>query len=435
MRPTDQDPGTAADADFRKLWAAQAISQVGSRITRGALPLAAVMTLGATPAQMGILGALETAPALLVGLAAGVYVDRFRRRPLLMLTDLGRALLLATIPLAAALGTLGLPQLYLIALLTGVLTVVFDIAYPSYMPTLVGRERMLEANSRLGISSSIAEMSGPALGGWLVQVLTAPFAILVDAVSFVISALFLVRIRTPEPKPEPRTEHVGVLPEALAGLRAIFREPRLRALVGAATTQSLFGGFFMALFSLFTIRELGLSPTVQGLVIATGGVGELFGALAAGRVARRYGMRRALIGTVLIGGLGTLAIPLAGWAGSVTAAALLLVAAQLIDDPALTIFHIHALSLRQTIAEPALLGRVNAGAHFCMMGALPAGALLGGLLGEAIGMQPTLFLGGLGITASAIWLLRWPDDRAIRPPSKSNRDFVSRYASKDGEFH
>jgi MFS family permease len=372
--------------------------------------LAAVLTLGATPAQMGILGALETAPALLVGLAAGVYVDRFRRRPLLVLADLGRALLLVTIPLAAALGLLGLPQLYVVALLTGVLTVFFDIACPSYVPTLVGRERMLEANSRLGISSSLAEMSGPALGGWLVQVLTAPFAILVDAVSFVISALFLTGIRAPEPPPEPRMERAGAMSDALAGLRAIRREPRLRALVGAAATQSLFGGFFMALFSLFTIRELGISPAVQGLVIATGGVGELFGALAAARVARRFGMRRTLLGAVVIGGLGTLAIPLAGWAGSVSAAALLLIAAQLIDDPALTVFHIHALSVRQTIADPQLLGRVNAGAHVCAMGALPIGALLGGALGQVLGMQATLTIGALGITASAFWLRRWPED-------------------------
>jgi len=408
MSVPDEPTDVNADRDFRNLWAAQATSQVGSGITRGALPLAAVLTLGATPTQMGALAALETAPALLVGLAAGVYVDRFRRRPLLVLTDLGRALLLGTIPLAAALGLLGLPQLYLVALLVGVLTVCFDIAYPSYVPTLVGRTRILEANSRLAVSSSVAEMTGPALGGWLVQVLTAPFAILVDACSYVISALFLFRIRTPEPPPQAQAERSGGLPESLAGLRAIRRDPRLRALVGAATTQSLFGGFFMALFSLFTIRELGLSPAAQGLVIACGGVGELFGALVATRVAQRFGIRRMLIGTVLIGGLGTLAIPLAGSSGSVAGATLLLIAAQLIDDPALTIFNIHALTLRQSIAEPSMLGRINAGTHVCVMGALPLGALLGGLLGQVVGLQTTLILGGLGITASALWLVRWP---------------------------
>jgi MFS family permease len=281
--------GLWASPDFVKLWSGQTISELGSRITREGLPLTAVLVLHATTVQMGLLTALGGASTLVFGLIAGVWVDRLRRRPILIAADLGRALLLASIPLAALAGVLQMGQLYTVAALAGVLTVFFDVAYQSYLPALVARDQILEGNSKLALSASIAEIAGPGLTGILVQAITAPIAILFDALSFLVSALSVGLIRKPEPPPAARApEHL--VAETLAGLRFIFGHPVLRPLGLRWATTFLSMGFLGPLYVLYAIQILHLKPAMLGVVIAMGGVGAMVGSVLAPRLVRRFGL-------------------------------------------------------------------------------------------------------------------------------------------------
>lgn len=387
--------------DFLRLWAGQTVSRLGSNITRNALPLAALLALGAGPVQMGLLAAIGAAPILLVGLFAGVWVDRVQRRPLMIAADLGRAVVIGTIPLAAALGILRLEHLYLVALLAGVLTVIFDVAYPSYLPGLVGSQAVLEANSKMELSSAIVEITGPGLAGALVQALTAPFAILFDALSFLVSAVSLGSIRFVESS-QPPTARRGLAREALEGLGMVAGHPLLRALAGASGTLGFFGNFIGTLYALYAVRTLGLSPVLLGITIGVGGAGELIGALLARRVVERYGLGRVLISSALVASLLALIIPLAR--GPQLAAAAILMVSQLVQDTAFAIYFINELSLRQSVVPARLLGRANATNHVLVAGIAPLGALLGGALGGWIGLRPTLVVAALGMAFSAAWL-------------------------------
>src|SRR5215213_1091787 len=245
--------------DFMRLWAGQTISQFGSTITREALPYTAILVLNASPLQMGLLGAAGAAPLLLLGLFAGVWVDRVRRRPLMIAADIGRALLLLSIPIAYLLGWMRIEQLYVVAALAGTLTVFFDVAYQSALPGLVRREHLLEGNSKLGLSESVAEIGGTPLGGILVQLVSGPITLLLDALSFVFSAWMLRRIRADEPPPRPAEHHEHIMRDLSTGLRAIWADPLLRAMAGSSAIRSFFGWFFGAIYGLYAIRVLGMS--------------------------------------------------------------------------------------------------------------------------------------------------------------------------------
>lgn len=392
--------------DFLKLWTGQTISELGSRITRDGLPLLAVITLGATPMQMGLLSAFGSVPVLLVGLAAGVWVDRMRRRPVLILADLGRALLLGLIPLAAALGFLHIKQLYVIAALVGVLTVFFDVAYQAYLPSLVGRSQILEGNSKLAVSSSFAELAGPGLAGALIQALTAPVAILFDALSFLVSVLSIAVIRTPEPLPTPATERTAAVNELVEGVRFVLADPRLRALAGEAATRSFFGSFFGVLYGLYAIRYLGLGPAILGLTIAMGGVSDLIGSSLTPWIGRRFRLNQILIGTLALGAFAGFLVPLAR--PPVLFGALMLMGAQLFGDGLRTIYEINSRSFRQAVAPDRLLGRTSASMQFVAAGIGPLGALLAGLLAESIGVRATLFVAAAGGGLSVLWLVFSP---------------------------
>src|SRR3989440_7231968 len=246
--------GLWKDSDFVKLWLGRAVSNFGSGITGIALPLTAVLVLGATPIQMGILGALDGVAVLVIGLLAGVWVDRLRRRPLLIAADLGRAFVLGTIPLAALLGVLGIGQLYVVAALAGMLTVLFNVAHSAFLPSLIPRESLVEANSKLAMSDSLAETGGPAVAGPLVQLISAPFALFFDALSFLFSACCLGLIYTPEP-PAALKQRKSIWSDLVEGLRMVLKNPLLRALAGSAATFSLFGNFIGALYALYVIRQ------------------------------------------------------------------------------------------------------------------------------------------------------------------------------------
>ena len=272
--------GLWKNSDFVKLWLGQTVSQFGSGITGIALPLTAVLVLAATPAQMGILGALDGIAVLVIGLLAGVWVDRVRRRPLLIATDLGRAFLLSTIPLAALLGVLRIGQLYVVAAMVGMLTVLFNVSHSAFLPSLIPQESLVEANSKLGISDSLAEIGGPATAGPLVQLFSAPFALLFDALSFLFSACCLGLIHTPEPAPTALKQRKSIWHDLVEGLRAVLKNPLLRALAVSAGIFSLFGNFIGALYALYVIRQLGAPAIFLGLLVATGGVSALYDASA-----------------------------------------------------------------------------------------------------------------------------------------------------------
>jgi MFS family permease len=397
--------------DFVKLWIGQTISEIGSRITIVALPLIAVLVLKATPFQMGLLAGIGGFASLLFGPAAGLCVDRLPRRPILIATDLGRAIVLGSIPLAAIFGMLRMQQIYLVVAAAGILTVLFDVAYQSYLPSLVERQQVLEGNSKLALSSSIAEVAGPGLSGILVQMFTAPMAILLDALSFFASAVTVWLVRKCEPQVIAiRAAHVWE--ELSAGMRAIAQSPTRWAIAGHAATAGFFGGFFASLFVLYVIDELHLSAALLGMVIAVGGAGNILGASLAPRVMRRFGPGFTLIGSLLVMGAASLMIPLAH--GAVVTATLFLVIAQ-VGDVCWPVFHVCELSLRQAITPSEVLGRVNAAMQMLSRGLLPIGSLGAGVLAELIGIRATLAVGAAGLLLSSLWL--------VLSPVRAMRDF------------
>ena len=398
--------GLWKSSDFVKLWLGQTVSFLGSGITGIALPLTAVLLLMATPFQMGILGALDGIAVLVIGLLVGVLVDRVRRKPLMIAADLSRALILGIIPLAAFLGILGIWQLYIVAALTGMLTIIFSVASPAYLPTLIPHESLIEANSKLGMSDAIAEIGGPAVAGPLVQLLSAPFAIVLDSFSFLFSACCLALIRKPEPHPASLEKRTSVWSDLIEGLHLVLKNPLLLPLAVSAGIFSLFGNFIGALYALYVIRQIGATPIILGLLIATGGLSALLGAFIAERVIRRVGLGKTVgIGLFMYGFTGLL-IPLAG--GSVTFALLLLFLSQLLGDVSVSIYFIAEVSLRQTIVPSDLLGRTNASMQFLSQGVAPLGALLAGILGGIIGLRLTILIGVLGVMLAGAWLLLSP---------------------------
>jgi MFS family permease len=411
-RPRARPGGLWRDAGFRNLWGAHAVSLLGSQVTALALPLTAALALDATPAQMGLLGAAGAAPALLLGLLAGVWVDRRRRRPIMIAADLGRAALLLLIPAAALLGALRIELLYAVALLSGTLTLLFEVAYRAFVPALLSRERLVDANSKLELGRSAAEVGGPGLAGGLIGLAGAPLAIAADAVSFLISALLLARLRAPEPDPAPR-EHASIRPEIGEGLRTVAGSSPLRALAGAAGVTVLFSSLMEAVFVLYLTGELGLTPVLVGLIFASGNVGFLAGALLGERVARRVGVGPAITGGLLLSGLGDLLVPLAG--GPLAAVVALLLAAQFLFGCGLTIYNINQISLRQALTPDHLQGRVSATFSLLLWSGAPIGALVGGAFGEMIGLRGALLLAAAGELGAALWLWRSPL-RALREP-------------------
>lgn len=390
---------------FLKLWAGQTISEFGSGVTYNALPLAAVLTLGASTTQLGLLMAAASAPAVFAGLFAGVWVDRLQRRPLLIAADLARAALIASIPVAALLGRLHAAQLYVVAALAGVLTILFDVAYQAFVPDLVSRAHIQEANGRLATSGALAEVVTPGLTGVLVQVLTAPLALALDAISYLCSAVSLALIRVDESAPAPRAARARLGPELLVGLRFVAGEPLLRAFAGFAATRSFFGNFIGALYALYALRELGLNPVLLGVTIGVGGASNLLGTFLVGPVTRRFGLGRAMLGSVVIGGLTSFFLPLAHGPLPLAFGCLVLLQA---FDATQPIYEVNALSLRQALTPPHLLGRVNAAVQVLEGAPAPLGAIVGGALGGIIGPRATLLLAVLGLLASTLWLLRSP---------------------------
>ncbi len=389
--------------DFRRLCAANAISKVGTGISNLALPLFAVITLHASTFEVSMLNTLQTVAYLLIGLQAGAWCDRMRCRPVLVFADLGRAIALGSIPIAAAFGAVTMWHLYLAVFVAGTLTVFFDVAHQSYLPRLVERHDLIQGNATLRASMSVSALIAPSLAGYLVQRFTAPVAILVDALSYVWSAIWLKTIRRGEPDTYRHVQQ-NLREEILEGARLVFGNPVLRAIGLNNAMTSLCQSAYMAIAVVFLVREVHLSPSSIGLLGSLSVIGALAGAVLATRLASTVGAGRILWITALINGLAFLCYPLtdSGWrlaftmvAGFVTSACLMVVV-------------VVQVSFQQMLCPDHLLGRMNATINFLYWGAAPLGSLLAGGVAQAIGLRPTLWLAAVGMLLAAGWLIASP---------------------------
>jgi MFS family permease len=388
-------PGLWRNPDFLKLWAGQTISLFGSQITALALPLTAVLNLQATPAQMGMLRATHSASAMLAGLFAGVWADRLRRRPILIGTDLGFAVLAASIPVAAFLGLLRIEQIYVVQFFSGVLAIFSDVTHMAFLPSLAQRHQLVEANSKLQTTSSAAAVAGPGLAGALTQLITAPMAMIFDAISFIVSALFIYLIRAPEPAPAPVADRKSIRAEIGEGLRFVFGNPTLRPLAEAIAIHLLFNGLIYAVLILYASRELKIESALLGIVFGALGLGFLIGALAVERVTRRYGVGPTMIGATFTVAVAALLIPLAN--GTLPMIVAILAFALFLQALGIQINGVNLVSYRQAMTPPQLQGRMNATFRFLNSTALTIGALMAGAFIAVFGLRATLVIGACGL--------------------------------------
>jgi MFS family permease len=389
-----------------RLWIGETVSLIGSEISELALPLTAILVLRADAADLGLLAAARFAPFLLFTLPIGALADRRRRRPMLIAANVGRAVTIASIPVLLAFGALAMPTLYIAAFVVGSLTVLFDVTYVSYVPTVVGREQLIQANSRLQASASAAAIGGPGLGGLLIQIVTAPAALVLDVLSYAVSALNLLFIRSREEEPARDPAARSVVAEVREGFRRLLGHGSLRALAGVAGAYNLFSQWISVLFVLFAVEELGLSAGLIGAVLASGAAGALIGAALAGSAARRLGLGPAIVVAVTVECLAML--PLGFVSGPTPVVLVVLVAIHVVNGCFVTMSSVHALAYRQAVAPARLLGRITAGYRFISYGAIPIGALLGGVAGEWLGLRGGLILGTVGLLAAAAFVLLSP---------------------------
>ena len=392
-------------SDFRKLWIAHTIAQFGAQISGLAIPLAAVILLDASAAQMGVMLALVALPALLVGLFIGVWVDRLQRRPLLIAADLGRAVVLVAVPILAVTDQLRIEHLYVIAFLQGTLRLLFNVAYRSYLPSLISRDQLVDGNSKLELSRSASDIAGPGMAGGLVQLITAPFAVLLHVVGLLFSALFLSTIRAAETTPE-RDPDRRVWREVRDGLRFVVRDRVLRALAGCAVSLGFFSAVVDVVILLYIVDELGVSAGLLGLIFSAGNIGFLIGALMPQRLVHWIGLGPALGLGLVITGVGDLIIPLASGPSLLLLATL--AAGQLMFGAGITVFRINEVSLRQALTPDRMQGRMNATMSMMLQGVVPAGALVGGILGTTLGLRTTFIMAAIGEMLIILWLVLSP---------------------------
>lgn len=399
--------GLLRHADFRRLWIAETISQFGTQVSLLGVPLVAIALLDATPFQVALLGTIEFLPFVLFSLPAGAWVDRLRRRPILILADVGRAVSLVSIPIAWLLGVLSIEQMYVVGFVTGILTVFFDVSYMSYLPSLLEPDEILEGNSKLEISRTIAQTAGPALGGGLIGLLGAPLAILADAVSFLASAAFVTRIRRREPATDARHDtrgeaHVSLRQEVADGLRYVLGNRYLRSIAAGTATWNLFSNIAFSTYLVYLVRDLHLEVATIGVVLGIGNLGGITGALTATRLGRRFGVGPVIVGAMALAGPAAIMVPLAsvGWAIP------MLLTAQVLIGFSSVVYNVNQVSLRQAITPERMQGRMNATMRFIVWGTIPIGATVGGIIATAVGVTQALWVGCiLGCTAVVPLLL------------------------------
>jgi MFS family permease len=403
-------PSLWRQGDFMKLWTGQTISQFGDEITGLAIPLLATLILHAGPLEFGILGVVRFLPWILFTLPAGVWVDRMRRRPILIGADLARAVLLISIPIAFVGGWLTMIQVYIVAFFAGTLEVFFDVAYQSYLPSIVERDELVEGNSKLELSRAASQVAGPTVAGFLIQAIQAPFAILFDAASYLAAAVFVGIIRREEVGPEPHDPATGERPtmwqEARAGVGYVFSNRYLRSIAACTGTANLFSNMSGAVLILYLVNEdaLNLTPGRIGIIFALGNLGVILGALSGGRLAKRLGIGPTIIISAAVSGLATFAVPLAPqddpfW---------VLVVGGFIVGFGVVVYNVNQVGLRQAITPDRMLGRMNATMRLIVWGTIPIGALIGGILGTVFDLVPVLWVSAIGASLSFLPVLLSP---------------------------
>ena len=395
--------------DFLKLWTAETISQFGTQVSLLAIPLVAVTLLQASPFEVALLGTVEFLPFILFSLPAGAWVDRLRRRPILIAGDIGRGILLLSIPIAFEAGDLTIWQLYVVGFVTGTLTVFFDVAYQSYLPSLVERDQLVEGNSKLEITRTLAQTAGPAIGGGLIGILTAPLAIVVDSISYGVSALFVSLIRRREPTPDRHVDEQGRQREGLrrevsAGLRFVLGSRYLRAIAASTGTSNLFGSIAFATYIVYAVRALGLTPAEIGLVFGLGNLGAVAGALSGDRWARRFGLGRTIVVSMFLFTPGIFLVAVAPRAFPVP----FLVASGLLTGFSTVVYNINQVSFRQAITPATMQGRMNATMRFVVWGTIPIGQVIGGIIATAVGLSAAIWVGAFGSLLAVVPLLLSP---------------------------
>ena len=381
------------NGDFLRLWSAQTISVFGSQITMLALPLAAIIVLDASAFEVATLTALEWTPWLLFSLPAGAWVDRLPRRAVLIVSDLGRAAALVSIPIAYGFDVLTLGQLYAVGFVTGTLTVFFEVAYVAYLPSLVERRQLGESNSKLETTRAGAQVGGPGLAGLLVELFSAPVAILADAISFIASALFLGGIRAREAKPT-RADGTRLVGEVVEGLRFVLGHPWMRPSMASIATSNFFWNVLSAVLLVYAVRVLDLSAATIGLAFTLGNIGPIAGALLANRVATRLGVDPTIVLSMFLLGFPTLLVPLAPAAYAVPIFAVVFAFAGFWG----VVTNVVGISLFQATTPDRLQGRATASRRLVNFGAVPLGSLAGGGLAATIGLRETLWVGAVGAT-------------------------------------
>ena len=383
--------------DFLKLWTAETVSVVGTQVTLLALPIVAATVLNVTPFEFALLGTIEFLPFIFLSLPAGVWVDRLRRRPILIIADLGRALSLISIPIAFYFDALTIWQLYVVGFINGCLTVFFDVAYMSYLPSVVDRDQLVEGNSKLELTRSASQIAGPGLAGVLIGILRAPFAIVLDAISFLVSALFVLWIRRPEPPIEVHDEAAhGPRPsmrsEIGAGLRFVGGHRWLRSIAATTGTSNFFGNVMGSILILFLVRERGFTPETLGFAFSIGALGVLAAALLASRITGVLGVGRTLVLMAFLFSLAGLPLALAPDSALFAAVAL----SGFIGGFAGVAWNINQVSLRQAITPTRMQGKMNATMRFIVWGTIPLGQIIGGFLATVIGLHNTIWVGAIG---------------------------------------
>ncbi|MFN8621962.1 MAG: MFS transporter [Chloroflexota bacterium] len=384
------------NGSFMKLWTAETISQFGSQVSLLAIPLVAIVVLGANAFEVALLSTVEFLPFILFSLPAGAWVDRLRRRPILIAGDLGRAVSLASVPIAYALGVLSVPQLLVVGFVNGTLTVFFDVAYQSYLPSIVERDRILEGNSKLEVTRTLAQSAGPALAGGLIGLVTAPVAIVMDAISFLGSGLFVWLIRRPEAAPDQHLdEHgrprQGLRREVADGLRYVLGNRYLRSIAACTGSANLFTNLAMATYLLYVVRVLGLDAAQIGVVFGLGNVAALFGAVLAERFGRWFGVGPTIVASAFTSGVALVLVPLAPVSSPIP----LLLISGAVSAVSNVVYNITQVSFRQAITPTAMQGRMNATMRFIVWGTIPIGTILGGILATSLGLHETLWIGSL----------------------------------------
>ena len=398
-------PPLLRNRNFLWFWTGEGISQLGAQFTNLALPVLAVSLLGASELEVGVLGAAQTAAFLVVGLPAGAWIDRMLKRRVMIVADLVRALVLALIPALWFAGTLEIWHLYVVGAVVGVATVFFDVSYQSFIPVLLPGEQVGSANSKLEATSQIAHIGGPGLAGALLTVVSAPVLLLADGISYLFSAFALWRVRDTETLSDPK-ERQSLPREIAEGLRFVFGHPLLRRITATTGTSNFFSTLVYTLQAILILRILGLSPATLGIIFGVGSVGGLLGALATPWIQKRIGEGTSVSLSAVAMGVGVLAMPLAGLFPG--AAIPILIGGTFIESFLVLVYNITQVTMRQRLTPPRLLGRMNASIRFVVWGVMPISALLSGVLGETIGVLPTLWIGTAGAFLASGFVLFSP---------------------------